>query len=73
MNSKSETKLERKCRIVRDITNVEFVVKKGILNSTKICFKGDLLRKDREKINKNLKKGKFNMIWGEKDSCVIIK
>jgi hypothetical protein len=64
--------MEDKCKIIRDITKVEFEVKRdNFFRATRVCFKEKPKRWEMEKINTCFKKNKMKTIWGEK--CVLIK
>ena len=62
---------EKGCKIIKEITKVNFNIERGLLNSAKICFKKKLRRKERDMIDKSLEKNKINRVWG--NECVLIK
>ena len=60
-------------KIVKDITRVEFEVKKDrFFKATRICFKQKLPRSERDKIGVKFKENKFKTIWGE-NTCLVVK
>ena len=66
-------KIEKKCSVIKDITKIDFELKRGLLNTVKVCFSENLPRKDREKINTEMKECKLKTIWGNLNGCVMIR
>jgi len=63
--------VERSCKIIKDITNIEFNLERGLLNSTKVCFKKKMQRGVREKLEKCLQKEKYRVVWGKQ--CALVR
>ena len=57
---------------MKDITDVEFTTQNWLLKSTKVCFKRPLKRREKEEIDKCLRKQKFKILWNY-PGCVVIK
>lgn len=60
------------CKMIGKMTSVKITgVKKGLLNSVKICFDGKVKRKDLEQLRKCLRENKIKFLPGE--NCFVIK
>ena len=65
-------RIEKRCKIIKDITNIGFRIESGILGNMKVCFKENLPRRERERINKEMKNCKLKTLWGNKNNCMLI-
>ena len=65
--------MKKGCELIaQNLKNVKITsIGRGFLNSVRIDFNGEVIRREREKINKCLKENKMKAIWGK--TAVIIK
>lgn len=66
-----EGRLQKKCRIVKEFTSVEFEIKKGLLNSTKLVFRKPVKLGERYSMEKCFKENKLNTIWAGRTILLI--
>lgn len=65
-------KRDKVCKIIRKITRIEFDIEKGLLRSTRLCFKDKLPTGERVRLENCLRKKGMGVIT-QNEKCIFVR